>query len=87
MLCYVWTKWSIVYKSQVVEAAEPQMMVQHEDAQTVKLPGLFIGQELANEMNLIPGDQLSLISPTETEGPLGSVPWLKRFVCQGIYNC
>lgn len=73
-------------KAQVVEAAESHMLVQHEDGQTVKLPGLFIGQELANEMNLIPGDQLTLISPTETEGPLGSVPRLKRFVVEGIYK-
>ena len=45
-----------------------------------------MGQELAYEMGLIPGDQLTFISPTETEGPLESVPRLKRYVIEGVYH-
>lgn len=73
-------------KGQITETAEPQMLVQRQGGDTVRLPGLFIGQELAYEMGLIPGDQLTLISPTETEGPLSTVPRLKRFVVEGIYH-
>ncbi|HUP58506.1 MAG TPA: FtsX-like permease family protein, partial [Bdellovibrionota bacterium] len=51
-----------------------------------KLPGLFVGQELAYEMGIIPGDQVTLISPTETEGPLDSVPRLRRYHVQGVYR-
>jgi lipoprotein-releasing system permease protein len=73
-------------KSQITESAESHMLVQREGAQTVRLPGLIVGQELANEMGLIPGDQVTLISPTETEGPLSAVPRLKRYVIEGLYH-
>jgi lipoprotein-releasing system permease protein len=73
-------------KSQVVESADPQLLSQREGAGTTRLPGIYLGQELAYEMALIPGDQLTLISPTETEGPLEAVPRLKRFVIEGIYH-
>ena len=45
-----------------------------------------MGQELAYEMGLIPGDQVTLISPTETEGPLDSVPRLKKYFIEGVYH-
>ena len=32
---------------------------------------------------MIPGDQVTMISPTETEGPLESVPRMKRYVVEG----
>jgi len=73
-------------KPQIVEAADPQMLVQHQGAETIHLPGLFIGQELAYQIGLIPGDQVSLISPTEMEGPMQSVPRIKRFVVEGVYR-
>ncbi|HAR43541.1 MAG TPA: hypothetical protein DCS07_13085 [Bdellovibrionales bacterium] len=75
-----------ILKTQVVETADPKMMVQHQGAEALYLPGLFIGQELAFQMGLIPGDQLSLISPTEMEGPMQSVPRIKRFVVEGVYR-
>jgi lipoprotein-releasing system permease protein len=37
-------------------------------------------------MGLIPGDQITLISPTETEGPLDSVPRLQRYFVEGVYH-
>jgi lipoprotein-releasing system permease protein len=37
-------------------------------------------------MGLIAGDQVTLISPTETEGPMSAVPRLKHFVVEGIYH-
>jgi len=73
-------------KPQVTEMAEPKMMIQKEGSQSVRLPGVFLGQELAYDMHLLPGDPLTLISPTETEGPLSAVPRLKRYVVEGIYH-
>ncbi len=73
-------------KSQIIESAEPQMLVQSEGPNTVKLPGIVVGQELAYEIGLIPGDQVTLISPTETEGPLDNVPRFKKYVIEGIYH-
>lgn len=73
-------------KAQLVETAEPQMLVQRDGGAPVRLPSVFVGQELAFEMGLIPGDLVSVISPTETEGPMSSVPRLKRYVIEGIFK-
>jgi lipoprotein-releasing system permease protein len=73
-------------KSQMVESADPQMLVRREGAGTTRYQSVYIGQELANEMGLIPGDDVTFISPTETEGPLESVPRLKRYVIEGVYH-
>ena len=73
-------------KSQITESAEPQMLVQKEGAENIRLPSVFVGQELAYEMGIIPGDQVTLVSPVETEGPLEAIPKLKRFVVEGIYR-
>ncbi len=63
-------------RTQVVESVGAPM----------QFPGVFIGQELAYEMNILPGDEVTLVSPTETEGPLEAVPRLKRFTVEGIYH-
>ncbi|MFN7683890.1 MAG: ABC transporter permease [Oligoflexia bacterium] len=73
-------------KRQVTELAEPSLLVEQEGPDSVKLSGVFIGQELAREMGVIPGDKVTLISPTETEGPMSSVPRMKRFVVEGVYR-
>lgn len=73
-------------KKQVTEFADPQLLVGQEGANTIQMPTVFIGQELAYEMGLIPGDQITLVSPTETEGPLDGVPRLKKYVIEGIYH-
>ncbi len=73
-------------KNQITESADPRMMVERSGADTIRLPGAFLGQELAYEMGSIPGDFLTIISPTETEGPLETVPRLKRFAVEGVYH-
>ena len=73
-------------KPQITESAEPQMLVERQGAEVIKLPGVMVGQELAYEMGVIPGDHISLISPTETDGPLSQVPRMKRFAVEGIYH-
>lgn len=47
---------------------------------------IFVGQELAYELGLAPGDLVTLVSPTEVEGPLGNIPRLRRYSVQGIYH-
>jgi len=71
---------------QVVESADSQLLLKKEGSDTVSLPGVFMGQELAYEMGLIPGDQITLVSPTEMEGPMSGVPRFKRFVIEGVYH-
>ncbi len=56
------------------------------DQKNTESTGLWVGQELAMEMGLVPGDHLTLVSPTEMEGPLGGIPRLKRFYIHGIYR-
>lgn len=73
-------------QQQVTESALPQLLVEHDGPETIRLPGLYVGQELAYELQLVPGAAVTLISPMETEGPLNSVPRMKKFVVEGIYR-
>ncbi|MBS1961495.1 MAG: FtsX-like permease family protein [Bdellovibrionales bacterium] len=47
---------------------------------------IYLGQALADEMDLIPGEIVTLISPTETDGPMSAIPRLKRFMVAGVYK-
>lgn len=48
--------------------------------------GLWLGKELAYQLNVLPGDKVQVISPTETEGPLESVPRVRQFRVDGIFE-
>lgn len=48
--------------------------------------GLWLGKELAYQLNVLPGDNVQVISPTETEGPLESVPRVRQFRVDGIFE-
>lgn len=71
-------------QSQITEAAEPALL--KPDPGAARLQGIYLGHELAFELGLIPGDVVTLISPTETEGPMSAVPRLRRYVVQGVYH-
>jgi lipoprotein-releasing system permease protein len=74
-------------KPQITETAEAHQLVERqEDGSELTHPGITIGNELAYSMGLIPGDFVTLISPTETEGTLADVPRLRRFVVEAIYK-
>ncbi len=47
---------------------------------------LYMGQEMAFEIAVVPGDRVTVVSPVETEGPLGAVPRVKKFVVAGVYK-
>ncbi len=48
------------------------------------LPPLWIGTELASELNLVPGDHVVLVSPLEFSGPLQNIPRAKTFQVEGL---
>jgi lipoprotein-releasing system permease protein len=73
-------------KQSLVEEALPQMLIDREGPEAVRYPGLFIGKELAYEMGLIPGDFVTLISPSQMDGPFNNIPRIKRFIVEGIYH-
>lgn len=73
-------------KKMMVEEAKPEQLKHTENGQVMNYSGIFVGQELAYDLGLLPGDSVTLISPTENEGPLGDVPRTKRFVVAGIYH-
>ncbi|HEY8278569.1 MAG TPA: ABC transporter permease [Bdellovibrionota bacterium] len=68
---------SLLAKS-LVEAAEGPKVLTRE--------GLWLGKELAYQLNVLPGDKVQVISPTETEGPLESVPRIRSFRVDGIFE-
>lgn len=51
-----------------------------------ELPGLLVGQELARQLGVGPGDVVNVISPLATPTPAGMVPRLKRFVVAGVFD-
>jgi lipoprotein-releasing system permease protein len=66
--------------------AMPQMLVDRDESGGQRLPGLFIGKELADDLALIPGDLVTAISPSVMDGPFANIPRMKRFVVEGIYR-
>lgn len=48
--------------------------------------GLWLGKELAYQLAVLPGDKVQVISPTETEGPLESIPRVRSFKVDGIFE-
>jgi lipoprotein-releasing system permease protein len=72
----------------LAELGRPQSITlpAEEGGGTVELPGIVIGQELARQLAVGPGDVLNVISPLGTPGPTGMVPRMKRFVLVGIFD-
>jgi lipoprotein-releasing system permease protein len=73
-------------QNSLVEQALPQMLVEREGPEVTRHAGIFVGQELAFEMGLIPGDFVTLISPSVMDGPFSNIPRMKRFIVEGIYK-
>ncbi|HLK10467.1 MAG TPA: lipoprotein-releasing ABC transporter permease subunit [Candidatus Binatia bacterium] len=53
---------------------------------TVELGGLLVGQELARQLGVAPGDVVTVLSPLGTPSPAGMVPRVKRFVLVGTFD-
>ncbi len=72
----------------LAELGKPQRITLPDDegGGTVELPGIVVGQELAHQLAIGPGDVLNVISPLGTPGPTGMVPRMKRFVLVGVFD-
>jgi lipoprotein-releasing system permease protein len=55
-------------------------------ADTTKLSGVILGQELAKQLGLAIGDPVSVVSPLGTPSPVGPIPKVKRFVVAGTFD-
>ncbi len=48
--------------------------------------GIILGSGLANSLDVVPGDRVTMISPQVTASPLGFLPRLRRFRVVGIFE-
>src|SRR5262249_53484825 len=69
----------------LADRGRPQTITLPDDegGNKVELPGIVVGQELARQLGVGPGDVVNVISPLGTPGPAGMVPRMKRFVLVG----
>lgn len=54
--------------------------------ETVELPGLIVGKDIARQLGLTVGDPVNVISPIATPTAVGMVPRVKRFVVVGLFD-
>lgn len=48
--------------------------------------GIVLGSGLANSLDVVPGDRVTMITPQSTASPLGFLPRLRRFKVVGIFE-
>lgn len=51
-----------------------------------KMPGIVLGQALADHLNALPGDEIKVISPFGGMGPMGNLPKVRKFRLVGIFE-
>jgi len=49
-------------------------------------PGIILGRELANRLGVFVGDNVNVVSPGSTPGPLGIIPKIRTFHVVGIFE-
>ena len=49
-------------------------------------PGILLGSELAGRLGVVPGDDITVLSPTGEIGPFGMLPKMRRFRVAGIFE-
>lgn len=60
-----------------------QHPIQVED-RTVLLPGIILGERLANQLGVFPGSPVQVVSPLGSPTAIGVIPKVRRFVVSGI---
>ena len=48
--------------------------------------GIILGSGLASNLNVVPGDRVTMITPQSTASPLGFLPRLRRFKVVGLFE-
>lgn len=64
----------------------PSLIEAVEGPKVLTREGIWLGKELAYQLSVLPGDKVQVISPTETEGPLESVPRVRVFRVEGVFS-
>jgi len=66
-----------------LSALKSQHPIQVED-RTVSLPGIILGERLANQLGVFPGSAVQVVSPLGSPTAIGVIPKVRRFVVVGI---
>jgi lipoprotein-releasing system permease protein len=66
-----------------LEGLKRQHPIQVED-RTVLLPGIILGERLATQLGVFPGDPVQAVSPLGSPTAIGVIPKVRRFVVAGI---
>jgi lipoprotein-releasing system permease protein len=56
------------------------------DGETVMLPAIILGKELARQLDVRIGDPVNLVSPVAIPTAIGPVPKVRRFVVVGLFD-
>jgi lipoprotein-releasing system permease protein len=54
------------------------------DERRVLLPGIILGERLANQLGIFPGSPVQVLSPIGSPTAIGVIPKVKRFVVSGL---
>lgn len=57
-----------------------------EDAESTRLPGLFVGSELADSLRVDIGDEVNVVTPEGEMGPTGPLPRSRPFRVVGVFK-
>ena len=66
-----------------LEGLKKQHPIQVED-RTVLLPGIILGERLANQLGVFPGSAVQAVSPLGSPTAIGVIPKVRRFFVAGI---
>lgn len=50
------------------------------------IPGIILGKELANNLGVLTGDKINIVSPVAEIGPMGMLPKVKQFRVAAIFE-
>jgi len=74
-------------------ALEPEVSEIHQNMKFGKLSdlksseyGIILGTGLANSLDVVPGDRVTMITPQSTASPVGFLPRLRRFKIVGLFE-
>jgi len=54
------------------------------EGRTVLLPGIILGERLANQLGVFPGNPVQIVSPLGSPTAIGVIPKMRRFVVAGL---
>jgi len=57
-----------------------------EDSESTRLPGLFVGSELADSLKVDIGDEVNVVTPEGEMGPTGPLPRSRPFRVVGVFK-